>query len=76
MRTYKVEVLSGEHVVSSATVKAGLLFKAAEEHVRQPVTFRHQEKDWIRVSELTHDKRTFAYTVRRSARPNSGLWLG
>lgn len=65
MRTYRVEVMSGALVVSSATVKAALPFKAAEEQVRQPVTFRHQEDEWIRVSELTHENRTFAYTVRR-----------
>lgn len=67
MRRYKVEVISGELVVSTATVKAGLPFNAAEEHVRKPVAFRHEEGEWIRVSELTHEMRIFAYTLRRQA---------
>jgi len=44
--------MSGELVVSSATVQAALPFKAAEEQVQKPVTFRHQEGDWIRYPSL------------------------
>ncbi|MBZ9683885.1 hypothetical protein FJ872_24015 [Mesorhizobium sp. B2-5-9] len=36
-------------------------FKAAEAHLGQPVTLRHQEENWLRVTEIRGGKRTFAY---------------
>lgn len=65
MRTYRVEVMAAMIVVSSALVNAALPFKAAEIHVRRPVTIRRQEDDWIRVTENNPEKREFAYVVRR-----------
>lgn len=64
MAQYRVEVMAGSSVVSTAMVMASLPFKAAEVHLGQPVTFRCAENDWLRVTETKGEKRTFAYVVR------------
>ncbi|RUW53788.1 hypothetical protein [Mesorhizobium sp. M8A.F.Ca.ET.021.01.1.1] len=64
MPQYRVEIMAAGSVVSSTMVMAQLPFKAAETHIGQPITFRRQENDWLRVTEIEGEKRTFAY-VRR-----------
>lgn len=45
MAEYRVEIMAGESVVSSQVLMAQAPFKAAEAHVGQPVTLRHQEEN-------------------------------
>ncbi|TPK10444.1 hypothetical protein [Mesorhizobium sp. B2-5-7] len=60
-----VEVMTGSSVVSSTMVMAKLPFKAAEAQAGQPVMFRRQEENWLRVTELKGERRTFAYVIRQ-----------
>jgi len=52
-------------VVSTTQIPAILPFKAAEQVTGRPVTLRRNEQEWIRVTELSGEKRSFAYVVRR-----------
>lgn len=65
MRTYRVEVVAAMMVVSTTQIPAILPFKAAEQATGRPVTLRRSEQEWIRVTELSGEKRSFAYVVRR-----------
>lgn len=65
MRTYRVEVVAAMMVVSTTQIPAILPFKAAEQVAGRPVTLRRSEQEWIRVTELSGEKRSFAYVVRR-----------
>jgi hypothetical protein len=67
MPQYRVEVMAAGSAMSSSIVTAPLPFKAAEAHAGKPVTFRRQEENWLRVTELEGEKRTFAYVVRMRA---------
>lgn len=67
MAEYRVEIMAGESVVSSQVLMAQAPFKAAEAHVGQPVTLRHQEENWVRVCETRGGRRTFAYVRRMRA---------
>jgi len=64
MRIYRVELMAAMLVRSTTEVRAILPFKAAEHVAGQPVTLRRNEQDWIRVTELTGQQRSFAYVVR------------
>ncbi|TGV33543.1 hypothetical protein EN829_022280 [Mesorhizobium sp. M00.F.Ca.ET.186.01.1.1] len=61
---FRVDVMTGASVVSTILVMAELPFKAAEAHVGQPVTFRRNEENWLRVTDTRAEERTFAYVVR------------
>ncbi|MGY2991549.1 hypothetical protein ACVWWD_000356 [Mesorhizobium sp. URHB0026] len=67
MFEYQVETMAGGSVVSSQVVMAQAPFKAAEAHVGRPVTLRHQEANWVRVTQIRGGKRTFAYVCRMRA---------
>ncbi|ESY97648.1 hypothetical protein ACVWWD_004664 [Mesorhizobium sp. URHB0026] len=67
MLEYRVDIMAGGSVVSSQVVMAQVPFKAAELHVGQRVTLRHQEEDWLRVTEIRGGKRTYAYVCRKRA---------
>lgn len=76
MFEYRVEMMAGGSVVSSRVVMAQAPFKAAEAHVGRPVTLRHQEENWLRVTQITGRKRTFAYVCRmRAAETTRGRQL-